>query len=42
VVADDLDVEEAAQVELLGPEHGHLGLCPLVVLTSWGRIARRR
>lgn len=25
VVADDLDVDEAAEVELLGSEHGHDG-----------------
>jgi hypothetical protein len=24
VIADDLDVDEAAQVQLLGPEHRHL------------------
>lgn len=34
VVADDLDVDEASEVELIGPEHGHI--CWSSVVCAWG------
>lgn len=48
VVADDLDVDEAAEVELLGAEHGHDGggggggMTVRKVSWAYGRRLRRR